>query len=84
MEIIGNAIINYKINLELNWSNYCIMSTIANTKFKTSNTKLFVPIVGIYWNEYQTKIETKNLDNNNFTRFLLDSSFQGIIQRFTN
>ena len=60
------------------------MSTIANTKFKTSNTKLFVPIVGIYWNEYQTKIETKNLDNNNFTRFLLDSSFQGIIQRFAN
>ena len=38
----------------------------------------------VYWNEYQTKIETKNLDNNNFTRFLLDSSFQGIIQRFTN
>ena len=84
MEIIGNAIINCKIHLELNWSNYCIMSTIANTKFKTTNTKLFVPIAGIYWNEYQTKIETKNLDNTNLTRFLLDSSFQGIIQRFTN
>ena len=36
----------------------------------------------IYWNEYQTKIETKNLDNNNFTRFPLDASFQGIRRLF--
>ena len=32
----------------------------------------------VYWNEYQTKIWTKNLDNNNSTRFPLDASFEGV------
>ena len=32
----------------------------------------------LYWNEYQTKIESRNLDNNNLRRFLLDASFQGV------
>ena len=36
----------------------------------------------VYWNEYQTKIETKNLDNNNLTRFPLDASFQGVRRLF--
>ena len=31
----------------------------------------------VYWNECKSKIETKNLDNNNVTRFPLDGSFQG-------
>ena len=31
-----------------------------------------------YWNEYKSKIETKNLNANNTTRFPLDASFQGI------
>ena len=73
------------------------MSTIADTTFKTTNTKLHVPIVTlsskdkmklvkleegfkgpVYWNEYQTKIETKDLDNSNFTRFSLGAYFQGV------
>ena len=35
----------------------------------------------VYWNAYPTKIETsmiKNLDDNNYTRFPLDGSFQGV------
>ena len=36
----------------------------------------------VYWNEYQTKIKTKDLDNNNFTRLSLDSSFQGVKRLF--
>ena len=32
----------------------------------------------IYWNEYQSKIETKAADNNNVIRFPLDASFQGV------
>ena len=36
----------------------------------------------VYWNQYQTKIETKDLDNNNFTRFPLDASFQGVRRLF--
>ena len=89
-------LINCKIHLELNWTKDCVVSTIAGTTFKITNTKLDVPIVNlsskdneklvklledgfnrpVYWNEYQTKIETKNLDKNNFTRFPLDAFFK--------
>ena len=96
------SLINCKILLELNWSKDCVISTIAATTFKITNTKLYVPIVTlsskdnaklvklledgfnrpVYWNEYQTKIETRNLDNNNLTRFPLDASFQGVRRLF--
>ena len=36
----------------------------------------------VYWNEYASKIETKKLDANNVTRFLLDASFQGVNRLF--
>ena len=95
-------LINCKIHLELNWTKDCVMSTIADTTFKITNTKLYFPTVTlssknnvklvklleegfkrpVYWNEYQTKIETRNLDNNNLTRFPLDASFQGVRRLF--
>ena len=95
-------LINCKIYFELNWSKDCVMSTIAATTFKITNTKLYVPIFTlsskddaklvkllesgfsrpVYWNEYQTKIETRNLDNNNLTRYPLDASFQGVRRLF--
>ena len=36
----------------------------------------------VYWNEYQTKIEARNLDNNNLTRFPLNVSFQVVRRLF--
>ena len=36
----------------------------------------------IYCNDYQTKIETKDSDNNNLTRYPLDASFQGVKRLF--
>ena len=36
---------NCKTHLELNWSKDCVMSTITNTIFKITNTKLYLPIV---------------------------------------
>ena len=36
----------------------------------------------VFWNEYNTKIESKNLDYNNLTRFPLDASFQGVWRLF--
>ena len=91
-------LINCKIHLELNWSKDCVMSTIANTEFKITNTKLYLPIITLsskdnvklvklleegfkrpfYWNEYQTKTETRNSDENNLTGFPLDAFFQGV------
>ena len=38
-------LINCKIHLELNWSKNCVISTIADTTFKITFTKLFVPMV---------------------------------------
>ena len=92
---------NCKIQLELNWSKDCVMSAIADTTFKITNTKLYVPIVTlstkdnvkliklleegfkrpVYWNEYQRKIK-KDLDNNDFTRFPPDATFQGVKRLF--
>ena len=96
------TLINCKIHLVLNWTKDCVMSAIADTTFKITNTKFHVTIVTLsskdnvklvkllqegfkrpaYWNEYQTKIETRNLDNNNLTRFPLDASFQGVRRLF--
>ena len=36
----------------------------------------------VYWNEYQSKIETKTADNKNAIRFPLDASFQGVNRLF--
>ena len=36
----------------------------------------------VYSNEYQAKIESQNLDNNNLTRFSLDASIQGVRRLF--
>ena len=36
----------------------------------------------VYWNKYKSKIETKNLDNDNITRFPFDASFQGVNRLF--
>ena len=36
----------------------------------------------VYWNSYKSKIETKNLDNNDVPRFPLDASFQGVNRLF--
>ena len=38
-------LVNCKIHLELNWTKDYVMSTIADTIFKITNTKLYVPIV---------------------------------------
>ena len=32
----------------------------------------------VYWNEYKSKIEAKEVDANNLKRFSLDASFQGV------
>ena len=68
---------------------------ITNTKFyvpivtlsNKDNVKLVKLLeegfeIPVYWNEYQTKIETRDSDNNNLTRFPLDASFQGVRRLF--
>ena len=67
---------------------------VANTKLyvpivtlsSKNNVKLVKLSEGfkrhVYWNEYQTKTETRDLGNNNFTRFSLDTTFKGVRRLF--
>ena len=43
--LLEMPLINCKIHLKLNWSKDCVMSTIAATTFKITNTKLAVLIL---------------------------------------
>ena len=45
-------LINCRIHLELNWTKNYVMSTIADTTFKITNTKLLVPLIRLL---YQVK-----------------------------
>ena len=63
-------VINSEINLILNWSEECVISSATRvTKFKITDTKRYVPVVAkllqqsksgikrtINWNKYQPKV----------------------------
>ena len=38
--------------------------------------------ISVYWNEYKSKVETKEVDAINLKRFPLDASFQGVNRLF--
>ena len=52
------------------------LSTKENLKLTKLLSKGFKR--SVFWNEYNSKIETYGLDNNNLKRILLDSSFRGV------
>ena len=54
-------LINCKIHVELNWSKDCVMSTIADTTFKITNTKLYVPIVTLSSKDNAKLVKVKYL-----------------------
>ena len=55
-----------------------------STKFNVNLTKQLNERFkrSVYWNEYKSKIETKEADTNNLKRFPLDNSFQGVNRLF--
>ena len=48
-------LINCKIHLELNWRKDCVISTIADTTFKITNTNLYLTIVTL-WSKDNVKL----------------------------
>ena len=60
--------------LKITNTKLCILIVTLSRECKTCQT-----IKGfkrpVYWNERQTKIETRDLDNNNLTRFAVDDFF---------
>ena len=76
-------LINCKIQLELNWNNNCVMygaDTYAGGYNANNKEKTFKR--SVYWNEYKSKIETKEADASNLKRFPLDASFQVVNRLF--
>ena len=51
------------------------LPTRQNLKLIKKISKVFKR--SIFWDEYRSKIETQEADNNNLKRILLDSSVQG-------
>ena len=53
------------------------------------NTKLIKQLSkglkrSVYWNEYKNKIQAQEADANNYKRFLLGASFQGVNRLFVD
>ena len=68
-------LINFEINLILTWSQDCrISSATVETKFKITDTKLYVPVVTLSIQDNAKLLQ--QLD------FLLDPSFQGVNKLF--
>ena len=42
---LETPLITCKVHLELNWTKDCVMSTIVDATFKTTNTKLYITVV---------------------------------------
>ena len=49
-------LISCKIHLELNWTKDYVISTIADTTFKITKTKIYVPIVTLSSNEHNVEL----------------------------
>ena len=75
-----NADAKFKITKTKLYVPIVTLSSKDNVKLVKLLDKGFKRLV--YWNEYKTKIQARNLDNNNLTRFLLDASFQGVRKLF--
>ena len=56
------------------------LSTKDNVNFTKQLSEGFKR--SVYWNEYKSKIESKEADKSNLTRFFLDASFQGANRLF--
>ena len=69
--IIGN------IHLELNWTRDYLMSTIADTTFKITNTKLYVPIVTL---SSKDNVKLVKLLEGGFKRPILWNEYQTKIE----
>ena len=70
-------LINSKIYLELNWTKDCVMSIIADTTFKITNTKLYVPIVTL---SSKDNVKLLKLLEGGFKRPILWNEYQTKIE----
>ena len=70
-------LINCKIHLELNWTKDCVMSIIADTTFKITNTKLYATIVTL---SSQDNVKLSKQINEGFKRTVYWSVYKTKIE----
>ena len=71
---------NFKITSTKLYVPIVTLSTKDNVNFTKQLNEGFKR--SVYWNEYKSKIETKEADANNLKRFPLDASSQGVNKLF--
>ena len=72
--------ITFKITSTKSYVPIVTLSTKDNVNLTKQSNEGFKR--SVYWNEYKSKIETKEADANNLKRFPLDASFQGVNRLF--
>ena len=80
----GDNANNRETTFKITSTKLCVPIVTLSTKDNVNLTKQLNEGFrrSVYRNEYKSKIETKNLDNDNIARFCLDASFQGVNRLF--
>ena len=79
----GDNVNNRETTFQITSTELYIPVVTLSTKDNVNLTKQFIEgfIRSVYWNKYKSNIETKAADNN-FKKFPLDASFQGVNRLF--
>ena len=80
----GDNANNREITFKITSTKLYVPIVSVSTKDNVNLTKQLNEVFkrSVYWNEYKSKIETKEADANNLKRFPLDTSFQGVNRLF--
>ena len=82
MEIIRNAIINWKVQLSLKWIEKCILSSEGTAvTFKITDAKLYVPVVTL---KTEGNIKLSKLLSEVFKRLIFWNKYQIIFKNYNN
>ena len=80
----GDNVNNRETTFRITNTKLCIPIVSLSTKDNVNLTKKLNEGFkkSVYWNEYKSKIETKEADTNNLKRVPLDASFQSVNRLF--
>ena len=80
----GDNVNNRETTFKITSTKLYVLVVTLSTKNNTNLTKQLNEGFkrSVYWNEYKSKIETKEADANNIKRFPLDASFDGVNRLF--
>ena len=80
----GDNTNNRETTFKITSTKFCVLIVTLSTKDNANLTKQLNEGFkrSVYWNEYKSKVETKETDANNLKRFSLDASFRGVNRLF--